>query len=125
MRLLKKAGKAYVEFGLQNPGAYEFAFILRRPGQPRRWKPHLAYEYLRSLVKQCLAANHIRNANVDAASQAVWAAAHGVTCLLMLRPWFPWVDKTTLIRRVIDHAVDGIVSEALERGAKASRGAGD
>src|SRR5258708_1689622 len=32
VELLKKAGRAYVEFGLNNPSAYEFAFVLRRPG---------------------------------------------------------------------------------------------
>src|SRR5262249_23321194 len=107
VRLLKRAGRAYVEFGLRNPGAYEFAFILRRPGRPRRWKPHLAYEYLRSVVGRCVQEKHFRAVDVDAASQAVWAAAHGVTSLLILRPWFPWADKEKLIRRVIDSAIDG------------------
>ena len=107
-RLLKRAARAYVDFGLRNPGAYEFAFILRRPGRTRPWKPHLAYEYLRSLVGRCLALNRRRAADVDAASQAVWAAVHGVTSLLILRPWLPWVDKDKLIRRVIDSAVDGV-----------------
>ena len=110
VRQLKKAGRVYVEFGLLNPSAYEFAFILRRPGKPRRWKPHLAYQYLRELVKECLAKGRIRATSVDAASQAVWAAAHGVTCLLILRPWFPWVDRDKLIRTVIDSAVDGMIS---------------
>src|SRR6266404_8693387 len=36
VEFLKLAGRAYVEFGVQNPGAYEFAFILRRPGR-QRW----------------------------------------------------------------------------------------
>src|SRR5262245_56727473 len=72
VRLLKKAARRYVDFGLRNPGAYEFAFILRRPGRPRRWKPHLAYEYLRSLVERCLAGKRCRPRDVDAASQAAW-----------------------------------------------------
>src|SRR3954464_13146802 len=40
---LKKAGRAYVEFGLNNPSAYEFSFVLRRPGTSHKQKPHLAY----------------------------------------------------------------------------------
>jgi AcrR family transcriptional regulator len=109
VRLLKKAGHAYVEFGLRNPGAYEFAFILRRPGGPGPWKPHLAYEYLRSLVRRCVDEKRFRAIDVDTASQAVWAAVHGITSLLILRPWFPWADKEKLIRRVIESAVDGLV----------------
>jgi AcrR family transcriptional regulator len=110
LRLLKRAARAYVDFGLQNPGAYEFAFILRRPGRSRPWKPHLAYDYLRMLVERCLVGKRRRAAHVDAESQAVWAATHGVTSLLILRPWLPWVDKEKLIRRVIDSAVDGLVA---------------
>jgi len=39
VEFLKRAGRKYVEFGLKNPGAYEFAFILRRPGEGQR--PHV------------------------------------------------------------------------------------
>jgi AcrR family transcriptional regulator len=110
VRALRRAGRAYVDFGLRNPGAYEFAFILRRPGRSRPWKPHLAYDYLRRAVERCLGGECRQAADVDAASQAVWAAVHGVTALLILRPWLPWVDRDTLIQRVIDSAVDGLVS---------------
>jgi AcrR family transcriptional regulator len=112
LQLLRRAARAYVDFGLRNPGAYEFAFILRRPGRPRRWKPHLAYEYLRSLVGRYVAEKHLRQLDVDAASQAVWAAVHGVTSLLILRPQFPWTEKEKLIRQVIDSAIDGLAAGA-------------
>jgi AcrR family transcriptional regulator len=108
VRLLKRAARGYVDFGLRNPGAYEFAFIVRQPGRPQPWKPHLAYEYLQQLVGRCLAAKHGRARDVAAASQALWAAVHGVTSLLILRPWLPWVSTDQLIRRVINSAVDGL-----------------
>jgi AcrR family transcriptional regulator len=123
VRLLKRAARGYVDFGLSNPGAYEFAFILRRPGRPRPWKPHLAYEYLRSLVGQCLAGKRCRTPDVDAAGQAVWAAVHGVTSLLILRPWLPWVDRDRLIKRVIDSAVDGLVAGRRPAGGQGGGGA--
>ncbi len=107
VRFLKRAGRKYVEFGLQNPGAYEFAFILRRPGGTH--KPHVAYEYLRAAVKRCIDAKRFRIRDVDAASQALWAAVHGVTSLLILRPSFPWAKQKTLIGRVVDSAVDGLL----------------
>jgi hypothetical protein len=106
--LLKKAARAYVDIGLRNPGAYEFAFILRRPGRPRPLKPHLAYEYMLSLVNRCVDEKFLRSVGLEAASQAVWAAVHGVTSLLVLRPSFPWADREKLIRRVIDSAVEGL-----------------
>jgi len=107
VRFLKRAGRKYVEFGLKNPGAYEFAFILRRPGAAQ--KPHLAYDYLRAAVKRCIDQNRFRTRNVDLAGQAIWAAVHGITSLLILRPSFPWAARKTLIGMVVDGAVDGMV----------------
>lgn len=107
---LKLAGRAYVEFGLRNPGAYEFAFILRRHGRQRRLKPHLAYLELKALVARCVEEKRFAPIDVEVASQAVWAAAHGITSLFILRPSFPWADQETLIRQVIDCAVDSLVA---------------
>jgi AcrR family transcriptional regulator len=111
VEFLKLAGRAYVEFGLRNPGAYEFAFILRRPGRQRRLKPHRAYLDLQAIVARCVEEKRFGPIDVDAASQAVWAAAHGITSLFILRPGFPWADKETLIRQVIDSAIDSLVAD--------------
>jgi len=107
VQFLKRAGRKYVEFGLRNPSAYEFAFMLRRPGGTD--EPHVAYEYLRAAVKRCIDAKRFRIRDVDAASQALWAAVHGVTALLIVRPSFPWARQKTLIGRVVDSAVDGLL----------------
>jgi len=107
VRFLKRAGRKYVEFGLKNPGAYEFAFILRRPGEGQ--KPHATYEHLRAAVQRCIDQKRFAVRNVDLASQAIWTAVHGVTALLILRPHFPWAAKKALIGLVVDSAVDGLV----------------
>ena len=107
VQFLKRAGRKYVEFGLKNPGAYEFAFILRRPREKQ--KPHVTYEYLRIAVKRCIDAKRFRIRNVDLASQAIWTAVHGITAMLILRPHFPWAQKKVLIGMVVDNAVDGLV----------------
>jgi AcrR family transcriptional regulator len=123
VRLLKRAGRAYVDFGLRNPGAYEFAFVLRRTGPARPWRPHPAAEFGRSLVRRCVAEGRFRAVDVDAASQALWAAVHGVTSLLLFRPSFPWVDHDKLIRQVIDSAVDSLVAGPAPAGRQGgSRG---
>jgi AcrR family transcriptional regulator len=109
VEFLRKAGRAYVEFGLANASVYEFVFILRRPGQRPR-KPHVTYERMRSLVQACVDAKRFRRIDVDTASQALWAAAHGITSLLILRPAFPWADRDTLVGHVIDAAVDGLLA---------------
>jgi len=109
VELVRKMGRAYVKFGLANPSVYEFAFLLRRPGQGAG-KPHVAYKRLRSLVRRCLDEKRFRRVDVDAASQALWAAVHGITSLLILRPAFPWADRNKLISQVVDAAVDGLLA---------------
>ena len=109
VRRLRKAGRAYVDFGLANPHAYEFAFVLHRPeGSPAN-APHPAYGLLRGLVQRCIAEKRFRAMDVDVASQALWTAVHGITAMLIARPDFPWADRDAVIRRVIDSAVDGLL----------------
>lgn len=109
VELVRKMGRAYVRFGVANPSVYEFAFLLRRPGQDHR-KPHVAYKRLRSLVRRCLDEKRFRRVDIDIASQALWVAVHGITSLLILRPAFPWADRDKLIGQVVDSAVDGLLA---------------
>ena len=51
VEMVRKMGRTYVAFGLANQSAYEFAFLLRRPGLD---KPHTSYERLRALAQRCL-----------------------------------------------------------------------
>ena len=108
VKALREAGRTYVEFGLKNASVYEFAFILRRPGQRR--KPHLAYERMRALVQRCIDEKHFRRMDAEVASQSLWAAAHGITSLLITRPSFPWADRNKVIGQVIDAAIDGLLA---------------
>lgn len=108
VEFLRKAGRAYVEFGVANASVYEFAFILRRPG--RNDRPGITYERLRSTVQRCIDEKRFPLLDVDAASQSLWAAAHGITSLLITRPTFPWADRDKLIGQVVDAAVDGLLA---------------
>ena len=54
VEFLRKAGRAYVEWGVANASVYEFVFILRRPEQKRPRKPHVTYERMRNLVQRCI-----------------------------------------------------------------------
>ncbi len=108
--LLKKAGRAYVDFGLENPNAYEFAFLIRRTDQTRPWRPHAAMTFLRGVVERCIREKRFRAVDVDTTCQALWAAVHGITSLLILRPSFPWADRERLIGQVIDSSIDSLLA---------------
>ncbi len=111
VELVRKLAHAYVEFGIANPSVYEFAFILRRPGKAGPRKPHVTYERLRSLVERCVDEKRLRRKDVEAASQALWAAVHGITSLMIVRPAFPWADRNRVIGLVVDAAVDGMLAQ--------------
>jgi AcrR family transcriptional regulator len=116
--LLKRSLHTYVNFGLSHPNHYQFAFLLRPEGQARPHKQRAAYESLLLKVSLCIEKKRFRTVDVNLASQALWAAAHGITSLLIHRPLFPWVERNRLIRRVIDSAVDSLLVGSLGRTAK-------
>jgi AcrR family transcriptional regulator len=108
---LKKGLRAYVEFGLRNPNDYRFVFMLSRPAEKRPYKVHAAFDALRYMVKRCVEEKRLRPVAIETTAQALWAAAHGITSLLIQRPAFPWVTKKELITQVISVAVDGLIAE--------------
>jgi AcrR family transcriptional regulator len=107
---LKRGMLAYVNFGLQNPGHYRFAFLLHQAGRTRTPKPRAAYASLGSRVQGCIDAGKFRSGDTELMAQSLWAAAHGITSLLIQKPTFPWVARRKLITQVIDSAVEGLLA---------------
>ena len=113
---LRRVGHAYIDFGLSHPNHYMVTFM--GAGHPRTMaEPKFDYQgsmgekcflRLRSIVEQCVRQGKIRLVDVDTTSQALWAAVHGITSLLISHPHFPWVDKHRLIDRVIDVMTEGL-----------------
>lgn len=112
---LRKGLRAYVEFGLNNPNDYRVAFLLEHEPLVADQGGHLdetsmahrAYGFLRSTVQDCVEQRRFRQVDIETAGQALWAAAHGLTALLIVHPEFPWVERDALIDCVIETAVNG------------------
>jgi AcrR family transcriptional regulator len=107
---LKRGMLAYVNFGLENPDHYRFAFLLHRPDATRPAKPRAAYEGLRSRVQKCIDAGPFKSGDTELMAQSLWAAAHGITSLLIQKPTFPWAARGKLITQVIDSAAQGLLA---------------
>ena len=107
--LLKRGLRTYVRFGLEHPNHYRFSFLLQPAAHPRPHKQRAAYESLLRKVRVCIDAGRFKTDDAELATQALWAAAHGVTSLLIDRPRFPWVSRNRLISQVLDSAVDGLL----------------
>jgi AcrR family transcriptional regulator len=106
---LKRGLKLYVEWGLDHPNEYQIAFLVRKAGN-KPYRTHPAFDVARSLVKLCLSGSGAGEREVELNTQALWAATHGITSLLIQRPSFPWVSKDRLIDQVIDSALCGVIS---------------
>jgi AcrR family transcriptional regulator len=101
--LLKKALYTYTQFGLQNSSDYRLALI----ACPTQSRPSSALApvigIIHSIVSRCVAEGHFRRMNVDTATQALWAAVHGVTSL-------PVAATGESIELVIDGAVGSLIA---------------
>jgi AcrR family transcriptional regulator len=107
---LKHGMWAYVEFGLRNPNDYRFAFMLQPPSEKKPYKVHRAFDMLRHMVRRCVEAQRFPTADVETTAQALWAAVHGITSLLIQRPAFPWVAKKKVTAQVINSAIDSLLA---------------
>ena len=111
LEAFQRSCRAYVEFGLRHPDQYTVAFLLDSgqrvaPLAPEEVlskfpKAMQAFYQLRNGVADCMATGKFVEGDPDLVSQVVWAALHGITALLIVKPSFPWRDKDTLIDLMI------------------------
>lgn len=112
---LKKGLRTYIEFGLKHPNHYKVTFI-NHPAQdmePERFlyegsTGQKAFNFLRMQVEGCVKQKKFREVDVEATSQALWAAIHGITSLLIVHIRFPWVDKNKLIDHLVNTMIEGL-----------------
>lgn len=107
--------RAYVDFGLEYPNDYKVAFCmdLKAFADPDRCvgchsMGQQNLNYMRRDVSECMRLGLFAPGDVEATSQALWAAIHGVTSLLILHPLFPWVQKDSLIDTLIGTVMGGL-----------------
>lgn len=107
--------RAYIDFGLEHPNDYRVAFLMEfKPfSEPERClRCHSMgqqnFDHMRRDVSECMRSGVFAEGDVEATSQALWAAIHGVTSLLILHPSFPWVDRDTLVDKLIGTVLGGL-----------------
>ena len=103
---LRRRGRAYVRFGLENPEPYRILFMTRNESAQQRdvvvGAGARAFQHLVDAVQRCIDAGAFRPVDPVLAATGVWAAVHGVTSLLISLPGFPWPDVETLVDHVCD-----------------------
>jgi AcrR family transcriptional regulator len=101
---LRRRGRAYVHFGLENPEPYRILFMTRADGDRRleavTGAGTRAFQHLVDAVERCIDTGAFRRVDPVLAATGVWTAVHGVTSLLISLPGFPWPDIDTLVDHV-------------------------
>jgi AcrR family transcriptional regulator len=115
---LRRRGRAYVRFGLENPEPYRILFMTRNE-TPQQVDVVVgagarAFQHLVDAVERCIGTGAFRPVDPVLAATGVWAAVHGVTSLLISLPGFPWPDVETLVDHVCSIQNFGLSEPAHE-----------
>jgi AcrR family transcriptional regulator len=111
---LRKGLRFYVEFGLKHPNDYKVTFMMTRPsmdeisGVRSHELGKRAFAHLRNTLAECAEKGLLEVPDVEATAQAIWAAFHGLTSLLIARPKFEWENTNRLIDTLIEITTAGL-----------------
>jgi AcrR family transcriptional regulator len=115
---LRRRGRAYVRFGLENPEPYRILFMTRTDGEQQRdvvvGAGARAFQHLVDAVQRCIDGGAFRRVDPVLAATGVWTAVHGVTSLLISMPGFLWPDVEALVDHVCDTQTRGLRAAAPE-----------
>src|SRR5580700_11558704 len=102
---VRRGLRAYIQFGLEHPNRYVLTFV--RGSMPCSAGGRCFGELMRG-VGFAMEAGQMGEADVVEVSQALWAASHGVTALLITCPDFPFVEQGRLVERTVDILMEGV-----------------
>ena len=88
---LIELGRAYVNFGLQNPMYYQLMFVQRTDflmhHQAGENQPRIAaFRVLQQTVQQAIDAGILKSGDAESYSDVLWALVHGMTSLAISMP---------------------------------------
>ena len=115
LEILRRGMMAYIDFGLNNPHHYDVVFI--SPKQKyfsaagyayEGSMGHRAFDLLAESVAECSRAGVFGPGNIAVIAQTLWAGLHGVTSLIITHEGFPFAERHTLTKSVVDTMIRGL-----------------
>lgn len=108
---------AYIQFGLDNPNAYQLVFA-SPPGALSDDKLDAlnalgmqSYGRFVQVLREVEAAGRLRCGDADVAAQTLWAGAHGLVALLITQPRFAWsASPAQLKAAMLDTLFHGLIA---------------
>jgi AcrR family transcriptional regulator len=104
---VRRCGRAYARFGLDHPEQYRIMFMSRTqdtisPLLLERLKQASGFGLVVERAQRCVDAGMFPDEDAFFLACGLWSAVHGITSLLIAKPWFPWQDA----ERLVDHCID-------------------
>jgi AcrR family transcriptional regulator len=118
---IRQIGRAYIQFGIENPNHYRMMFMTNHPQlndpQEDKGNPEKdAYAFLKMTVEEALRAGAFRSdlTDADLIAQTLWAGTHGVVSLEIANGDENWVPWSSFEKRV-DLMLDGLFAGLLRK----------
>jgi AcrR family transcriptional regulator len=114
---LRRGLGAYIQFGLEHPQDYLVTFVIARDHSEILASDILessgmrCFENLTHLLSRCAEEGRLESNDTIATGQALWAAIHGLTSLLITKCRFPFVEEKRLVGRQIEILIQGVVKK--------------
>ena len=117
---LRRMGRGYIAFGVNNPEQYRILFMGRTPhsvdeGHTERMLSNSGFSIVVEVVQSCLDAGYFVPVDPLMVAIDLWATVHGLTSLFIAKPDFPWPDRTELVEHVLDTQLRGLLRDGEGR----------
>jgi AcrR family transcriptional regulator len=104
---VRQCGRAYVRFGLEHPEQYRILFMSRAqdsisPLLLDRLRRASGFDLVVDSAQRCVDAGMFPAEDAFFLACGLWSSVHGITSLLIAKPWFPWPET----ERLIDHCIE-------------------
>ena len=126
LEALRRGGRAYIAFGMENPEHYRLLFMTRPSSAPERRTTERLLEAscfanLVGTVERCMEAGAIRRDDPLTVAVGLWALVHGITSLAISVPELPREQFDDLIDHALDTYVSGLgAARAVPAGGSAT-----
>jgi len=110
-------GEAYIRFGLEYPEQYRILFMGNHqpsdvtPEQMEQWA---CFAHMMEAVARAMDAGLIEPMDPYLLTVGLWAAVHGITSLVIAKPWFPWPPVNAIVDQLLGMCAFGFVRRDLD-----------
>jgi AcrR family transcriptional regulator len=111
---VRRCGRAYVRFGLEHPEQYRIMFMSRAQDSmglmfTERLQRASGFNRVVTLAQRGIDEGMFPDQDAFFLACGLWSAVHGITSLLIAKPWFPWPETERLIDHCIDTHCEGLM----------------